>query len=497
VRTYTELAERAACLAGGLRSLGVDSGARVAILALNSDRYLEAYAAIAWVGAVSVPINTRWSLTEIAYGLGDSGATVLFVDDAFVECARRLAALAPLVRHIVHLGNDPTPAGMHGFEALIADSAPVPDAARSGEDMIGIFYTGGTTGLPKGVMLAHRGVWASAVSGIAANSAAPMTADSVYLHAAPMFHIADFGAVCGGLIQGTLSVFVPSFSAEAVLAAIETHRVTHTLLVPTMVRMLLAHPRFRSADLSSLRMIAYGASPMPEALLRETIAALPTVKLAQGYGQTELSPTVTILGAEYHVLDGEHAGRLASAGRAVACCEIEIVGADGAPAPCGTVGEVRVRGGNAMLGYWRKPAETAEVMRDSWVYTGDAGRLDAEGFLYLVDRVKDMIVTGGENVYSAEVESACAMHPAVSQCVIIGVPDDRWGESVHAIVILKAGASVSAADLIAHCHELIAGYKCPRTVEFRTEPFPLSGVGKILKRELRKPYWAEHARRVN
>jgi acyl-CoA synthetase (AMP-forming)/AMP-acid ligase II len=217
----------------------------------------------------------------------------------------------------------------------------------------------------------------------------------------------------------------------------------------------------------------------------------------QAYGQTELSPVATLLPPEYHTVEGPNAGKLASAGRAALCCELEIVDGDGVEAPRGTVGEIRVRGPNAMLGYWNKPDETAAALRDGWVHTGDAGYMDEDGFVFVVDRVKDMIVSGGENVYCVEVENAVTKYPAVSQCAVIGIPDEKWGEAVHALVILKPGQGATEADIIDHCKTLIANYKCPRGVEFRTDPFPLSGAGKVLKRELRKPYWEGRNRQVN
>ena len=496
-RSFLELGDRVARLAAGLQSIGVASGDRVAILALNSARYYESYVAIPWAGAVVVPLNTRWSTAEIAYALNDSGATVLLIDDAFTHMYSDIAAAAHYIRRIISMGNNTYPAGVASYEELIARSGPAPDAGRTGEDMAGVFYTGGTTGSPKGVMLSHRGVWASACASQLSNSAAPLTRESIYLHAAPMFHVADFGMTVGTLVVGAQSVFLPSFTAEGLLAAIERHRVTHVVLVPTMVRMMLASPTFKATDLSSLRLLVYGAAPMPEDLLRQTMRELPAVKLAQGYGQTETSPVITSLPPEYHVFDGPLSGKLSSAGRAIACCEVEIVGPDDCELPRGTVGELRTRGLNAMLGYWNKPDETARTMRAGWIYTGDAGRMDDDGFVFLVDRMKDMIVSGGENVYSAEVENACMMHPAVAECVVIGIPHDGWGEAVHALVILRPGKPLSDAELLDHCHGLIAGYKCPQSISYRTEPFPLSAVGKVLKHELRKPYWDGRSRRIN
>jgi acyl-CoA synthetase (AMP-forming)/AMP-acid ligase II len=494
-RRWDEFAVRVARLAGGLRSIGVELGDRVAILALNSDRYLEAYAAVPWAGAVVVPLNTRWSAAENIYAINDSGAEVLLVDDAFTAVAASILAGTSTVRAVIHLGDAAAPAGMTPYEQLIENSAEVPDAKRTGEDLAGIFYTGGTTGFPKGVMLSHRSLLASASA--CTKSGFELTRDSVYLHAAPMFHLADFGGTIATLLVGGQHAVIPAFSAERVLAAVEEHRVTHILLVPTMIQALAAHPKVSTTDMTSLEIVMYGGSPMPEAVLRQAMQALHGRRFIQVYGQTELSPAATLLAPEYHTFEGPQAGKLGSAGRVLPYCELQVVDTADAEVRRGSVGQIRVRGPNTMLGYWNKPEETAATLRDGWVYTGDAGRLDEDGFLYVVDRVKDMIISGGENIFTVEVENACVKHPAVSQCAVIAVPDDNWGEAVHAIVILKDGEQVSCDELIAHCQRLIAGYKCPRSVEFRREPLPLSGAGKVLKRELRARYWEGRSRQVN
>jgi len=492
-RTWLEFRERVARLAGGLKALGVGPNDRVAILALNSDRYLEAYVAVPWAGGAVVPLNIRWSEIENAYALNDSDATVLFVDDAFLKQAGALKQQVGSLHAIVHMADTAPPAGLVGHEAVIECHPPLMDAGRGGEDLAGIFYTGGTTGFPKGVMLAHRGLWASAIAWLAENEP---VANSVLLHAAPMFHLADGAMINGGSIVGATHAVIPSFTPEGVLQAIERYKVTELLLVPTMIGRLVAHPMIAETDVSSLKRLNYGGSVIPEAVLARAIKAFPGCKLTQAYGQTELSPVATLLGPEYHVLEGPNAGRLTSAGRPAACNELEIVDPNDNELPRGAVGEIRCRGPNAMLGYWNKPQETAAALRDGWVYTGDAGFMDEDGFVTIVDRIKDMIVTGGENVFSAEVENAVFDYSAVAQCAVVGVPSEEWGEAVHAIVILKEGHNATAEEIIAHCRTRIAGYKCPRSVEFRSEPFPLSGAGKVLKRELRAPYWESQRRQV-
>lgn len=262
--------------------------------------------------------------------------------------------------------------------------------------------------------------------------------------------------------------------------------------------MVIDSPNLATTDVSSLKTVIYGASPISESTLIEAMQKLPQAAFMQGYGQTECSPIVCIMPREDHVLEGPRAGKLRSAGRATFCAQVSIRDEAGNEVPIGTVGEIAVKGPNVMLGYWNKPEETANALRgDGWLYTGDGAYMDEDGYVFVVDRMKDMIVTGGENVYSTEVENALTAHPAVSQAVVIGIPHDAWGEAVHAFVILRPNMAAIEIELIEHCKSLIANYKCPRSIEFRAEPFPLSGAGKILKRELRQPFWKEKERLVN
>jgi acyl-CoA synthetase (AMP-forming)/AMP-acid ligase II len=309
-----------------------------------------------------------------------------------------------------------------------------------------------------------------------------------------MFHAASMGGIVGVPAQGGTSVVVPLFDPAGVMDAIERNHVTMTVMVPTMVGMLLSHDAFRPERLASLRTLTYGASPMPHALLDRLVAAFPTLDILQGYGMTESSAVLTVLGAEEH-----HAGgpRLRSAGRPLQGVVLSIQDDDGKPVPTGTTGEVCARGGNFMREYWNKPEATAEAFRDGWYHTGDAGYLDEGGYLFLVDRVKDMIVTGGENVYSVEVENAISTHPDVAQVAVIGIPDEKWGEAVHAIVVPREGTHPTEAMIIEHARASIAGFKVPKSVEIRADPLPLSGALKVLKKDLRAPYWAGHDRAVN
>lgn len=495
VRTWQELGTRVARLADSLRRLGVERGDRIAILAMNSDRYFEACFAVWWVDAVILPMNTRWSVTEHIYSVEDAGASLLLVDEVFLEVGLAVGDACPQIAHTIYMGDGNAPEAWPHFEALIAAGDDVDDVRRSGDELAGIFYTGGTTGFPKGVMLSQQSLWTSALS-IGAGTQGFHPGMS-YLHAAPMFHLADFAMSNGTSIVGGSHVFMPSFEPAAFLKLMEEHKVSFTLLVPTMIRLLLDCPAFGKHDLSTWEGMLYGASPMAEALLREALAKLPHVAFTQGYGQTELAPIATLLGPEYHKLDGPNPQRLRSAGRPGLCVEVRILDADGKELSRGEVGEVAVRGPNTMLGYWNKPEQTAATLIDGWVLTGDGGYMDADGFLYIVDRIKDMIVSGGENVFSAEVENAIMQLDSVAECAVIGVPDPKWGERVHAVIVPKAGAKIDADSIAPHCRMLIAGYKCPRSVDIRMDPLPKSAAGKILKTELRHPHWENQDRNVS
>lgn len=486
VRTVRESVERIARLAGALRALGVRQGDRVAILAFNSDRYHEYLMATWWIGAAVNPVNIRWAPSEIRYSLEQSGTRCLFVDDAFLPV---LPDLRDALDTVVHCGELPTPGGLLSYEDLLAGADPVRDGRFGGDTLAGVFYTGGTTGFPKGVMLSHSHMMVSALGSQAAEPIA--VPGGRMLHAAPLFHSAGLVAWNIQTIVGGTHVFTPSFEPVAVMKAVQDHEVSTAMLPPVMIQMLVDHPDRSAYDLSGFRSFLYGASPMPQALLERAMAAFPSASFVQAYGMTEVAPVATLLTGRDHA----EGTRLRSGGRAAPHCEIKIVDADGAELPPGEVGEIAVRGGHVMSGYWDKPDETADVLRDGWMHTGDAGRLDDDGYLYIVDRIKDMIVTGGENVYSTEVENALAQHPAVAACAVIGVPDDAYGERVHAVVTLKPGAETTAEELRAHCKTLIAGYKAPRTTEFVTR-LPLSPAGKVLKRELRGPHWKGRERSV-
>jgi len=485
VRTFSEQADRVARLAAGLRELGVGLGDRVAILAFNSDRYAEYLFAVSWAGAVLNPVNTRWSASEIVYALNDSGTVCLFVDDAFASGAPALQQQCPASRSLVYCGEDRVPEEMAGFEDLIDAHHSMPDERRSGDDLAGLFYTGGTTGFSKGVMLSHRNIATSALGMLASGQFLPH--GSRVLHAAPMFHILALTGWAAQVLAGGVHVIIPAFKADAVWSAIRDHAVTDLLLVPTMVQMLVDDPTAGQHDGTALRRIFYAGSAISEGLLTRVMAFLSDVRLTQGYGATEFS-AATILRSEDH--RGAH---LRAAGRALPHAEIQIIDESGHAAPTATVGQICLRGDAVMHGYWNRPEETAAVLVDGWCRAGDAGYLDDQGFLYVVDRIKDMIITGGENVYCVEVENALGTHPSVVAAAVIGLPSEKWGETVHAVVVPVSNARIDFGELQEHLGARIASYKVPRSIEI-ADHLPLSGAGKVLKHELRERALSRAAR---
>ncbi|MBG9388056.1 acyl-CoA synthetase [Caenimonas aquaedulcis] len=493
-RTWGETLARVQRLAAALQSLGVREGARVAILSLNSDRYFEMFYAVSWAGGVFVPLNTRWAVAETTYALRDCDARVLCVDESFADVARALQADGG-VDHAIFIGEGPAPEGMHGAEALLAQAEPAQEPDGAGGDAVcGIFYTGGTTGHPKGVMLSHRNILFASLNWIGCLQVSQAT---VYMHVAGFFHLGGASPAFTVALAGGTNVILPKFEPVPAMRAIERNQVNYALLIPVMVNTLINDPALADHDLSSVKRCHYGGSPIPESVLRGAMARLPTWQFFQGYGLTETSSVITTLAWEHHALEGATAKRLKSAGCASYGWQVRIVGPDRKEVPRGEVGEIAARGDGIMLGYWGKPDATDAVKADGWMYTGDGAWMDEDGFVYIVDRLKDMIVSGGENIFSTEVENAIHKHPAVLECAVIGIPDEQWGEAVHAVVVPRPGAALTAAEVIAHCRTLIANYKCPKSVEVTTQRLPVSAAGKITKNVLRDPFWQGRARRVN
>ena len=481
VRTWGEMLGRVSRVAGSLRQRGVRAGERVAVLALNNDRYLEVFYATAWAGGIVVPLNTRWALAEVLHALQECEPAVLLVDDSFVHLVPEIAGHVGSLGTVAYLGDQPTPAGLTGYEDLAA-GPPVPDASGPEEAIVGIFYTGGTTGHPKGVMLSNRNMVQAALNWIADLH---FTDDTRFMHVAGLFHLAGTAPALALTMAGGTHVLLPKFDPVQAFRTIETQRITYTLLVPTMLNTLVNHPDIGRYDLTSVGMCEYGGSPMPDALVLAAQRYLPGWRFIQGYGLTETTGVVVTLQPDRHVLDGPKAGKLTSIGRPSYACEVRVVTPSGEDVRPGEIGEIVVRGPLVSQGYWRQPEATAALFREGWLLTGDGAWLDEQGFIYLVDRIKDMMISGGENVYSVEVESALYRHDAVQECAVVGIPDTHWGEAVHAVVVFKQDRAATPQELVAHCRTLIAGYKCPRSIDIREDPLPKSAAGKILKHILR------------
>lgn len=497
-RTWAQLGDRVSRAASGLRELGVGDGDRVAVLAMNSDSYLELFFSAAWAGGVIVPLNTRWSARELADALTDCTPAVMLVDETFRPMLEEIFQGTDVRPAVVVLDGAPETLQdgvVHAYESLIEDHEPALDASpRGGDDLYALFYTGGTTGRSRGVMLSHRNFVTASIIWV---STLAFRTETRYLHGVGFFHLAGAAPLVALTMVGGTHVLAPKFDAADILETIEREQVNYCLFVPTMIRMLLSHPDFDKRDLSSLRDIEYGASPMPNALLDEALVRIPGVNFRQGYGCTEATALVTCLQAEHHRPDAPDKEVLGSAGRAAMGVEVRIVDENGDEVPPGVVGEIAVQGDTVMLGYWNLPEETAKVLRDGWLHTGDGAWMSEDGYVHIVDRMKDMIVSGGENVYSSEVEQAIYRHPGVKECAVIGIPDERWGEAVHAEVVPHPGRTVTADELIAHVRTLVAGYKCPKSVAIRTEPLPLTAAGKIHKPSIRAPYWRNSRKQVS
>ena len=480
---WPEFTRRVARVASGLRKLGVGEGDRIAILSDNSGRFLECYFAALWAGAIAVPLNTRTAPNELETLLDDCGPRVVAASGEFESL------IAPLHEgrwggwHKVSFERAPRCTGFIPYDSLL-DEKELPDAGRGGNDTASIYYTGGTSGVSKGVLLTHANLVANALGMIGPLKMSPATR---HLHATPMFHIAASAGMFGTTLAGGTHYFVPRFEPTSVLENIEACSITHTSLVPTMVARLAASPGSRKFDVRSLQVIFYGGSPMPERTIEEIIDLMPDVQIVQGYGLTETSPTLTLLTHHEHV-NPDHKDRRRSAGQAALGVELAILDEAGKPVEAGVRGEVCARGATVTPGYWNKPEKTREAMRDGWFHTGDIGFLDRNGYLFVVDRLKDMIITGGENVYSIEVENVIFQHPAVDMCAVIGLPSVEWGERVHAIVASKAGCVLTEAEILRHCRERLAGYKVPKSADIRTMQWPMSAAGKVLKSQLKREY---------
>ncbi len=484
--SYRETDRRANRVANGLLAAGLKPGARIALLDKNDANYFELQFGCAKAGMVLVPINWRLAPPEIAFIVKDAASAMLFYGPDF----------APVVDAIkAELGNIPlVPLGVPGRDSFAAwrerQSDVEPRTHTTPDDTVLQLYTSGTTGRAKGVQLCARGLLVSLPGFVEIGVCRD---DDIYLLPMPFFHIGGSAMAILAIATGCPAVVIRDLDPKVLLDAIATHRATIMFLVPAVILFMLNVPSIGDIDLSSLRLILYGGSPIPVALLTRAMAVFKC-GFGQVYGMTEAHGTITYLGAEDH--DPDNATRLKSCGRAIPDVEMRVVDADDREVSDGTVGEIVCRAVKVMSGYWNRPEENTRAIRDGWFHTGDAGYRDADGYYYIHDRVKDMIVSGGENIYPAEVENALYGHPAIQDVAVIGVPDDKWGETVKACVVLKPGAAATADDLIAFVRQRIGGFKLPRSVDFMAE-LPRNATGKFLKRALRDPYWQGRERQVN
>lgn len=480
--TYRGLDERSNRLANALVAAGLARGETIGILAENTHKYMESYFAASKAGLVVTPLNFRLSDAELTHIINDAEVRLLLLGDRYEDVARRIHGGLKTVRSLVAFEGPAE--GMLDYEQMLETASAVdPGADVDEDDLALLMYTGGTTGLPKGVMLSHRNL----ITGLLClTQQYQFTARDATCMMLPLFHVSFWPAFCHLMVGGKV-VVVRRPELGAILQAVQKERCTHLNAVPTLYNWLLEFEGLDDYDLSSLRLMTYAGSPIPARVLQSCMAKFGNI-FAQGYGLTEAAPVVTALMPEDHILEGPGSARLKSVGREGLVVEVKIAGDDGRELPVGEVGEVAVRGPNITRGYWKNPELTVEKIRDGWLFTGDMGSVDEEGYLYLVDRKADMIITGGENVYPAETEAVLYRHPAVYECVVVSAPDEKWGERVQAVVVLKPGAIATEDELVAHCKESLAGYKCPKKVEF-WDKIPKSTVGKILRREVKVRFW--------
>jgi acyl-CoA synthetase (AMP-forming)/AMP-acid ligase II len=491
-RTYTwsEFGSRVVRLAGALHAMGVGAGSRFAILSRNGFRAEELKWAGLWLGAVPVPVNWRLAAPEIAHILRDADCLCVFAETEFCRHFSH-PSLREWSSRLMNFGSACGPEAP-SYESLLERSTAIDPADPHPDDDAILLYTGGTTGCSKGVRLSHTNILTNALQfglGIGARR------HDVYLHAAPMFHSGGLLAT-SWLLLGAAHCYLPAYSPQAFLELIERRRVTAVIAVPTMLIEAVRHPAFSSFDTSSVRALVYGSAPMSIEWVDRIADAFPHAEFANAYGLTEATPILSIFDAREMraAIDearrsGRRDGPLLSVGKPNLLNELRVIGGDGREVGVGEVGEIVARGPNIMNGYLNLPEETRAVLHDGWLRTGDIGRIDEEGYVYVLDRAKDMLISGGENVYSAEVEAALNRHPAVAEAAVIGVPDERLGETIMAVIVPAAGARPTPDELTCHCRDWLGGFKVPRRFAF-VETLPRSALGKVLKTALRRDFVA-------
>ncbi|MCF8882296.1 fatty acid--CoA ligase [Erythrobacter sp. SN021] len=483
--TFAALDERSRRIVAMLKAQGLAKGDRVAWLGKNARLYFELFYSAARMGVVMVPIGWRLAAPEIAYILGDTGAKLLFIDEGFAGLAAGACG---------DMENPPKAIDTPTAKSDIA-AAPADDFEGAGpDDAVLQLYTSGTTGNPKGAVLTNANLFA--LRQPAEEAAQPWSSwdeDEAILVCMPCAHIGGTGLGIMAMAAGVRAIVQAEFTPDGVLDGFE-QGITRLFIVPAALQMVVQHPRAKDTDMSAVKYVMYGAAPIPLDLLREAVQTIPEAGFLQCYGMTETTGTIAMLPPEDHTLEGNQ--RMKSAGKAVPGAELRVVDEDGEELPRGEVGELICRSPSNMQGYWNLPDATRGALKDGWMHTGDAAYMDDDGYVYIQDRIKDMIISGGENVYPAQVESAIYGHPAVGEVAVIGVPDDIWGEAVKACVVPRPGSEVDPDDIIAFTRERLAGFKVPKTVDV-IEAMPRNASGKILRRELRAPYWKDHDRQVN
>lgn len=492
--TNRELFARACRLANALLGLGLKKGARVPVLLTNSHLSVECFLGVYCAGMVLVPLNSRNSPKEQLYILNDCGAEAILAGPEYLPSLTPLLPQAPKLSHVICVGGEAEAPALTYGELVAGAAEDLPNLAVGEDDAISIRYTAGTTGKPKGVEHTHGShlikVFNHLMDGFVIEE------DDAIVLTAPVTH-ASGSTILPHIVRGARVVILPKFDPEILMQTVEQEKATTLYMVPTMLVMLLNHPKINDYDLSSIKTIRYGAAPIATDTLKMGIKRFGNV-FVQGYGLTEAGMPITILSKNDHTLDGSEQSRqrLKSIGREVAAASVRIVDENDRPLPNKEIGEIVICSKQIMRQYWNNPEATAETLRDGWLHTRDLGYRDQDGYLYLVDRKNDMIVSGGFNVYPREVEEVLYMHPAVLEAAVFGVPDELWGEAVKAVVSLKKGRSARAEEIMAHCREHLGGYKMPKSVDFIDE-MPKSGYGKILRRELKDPYWKDVGRKIN
>jgi long-chain acyl-CoA synthetase len=494
--SWHALNARACRLANALQKLGIQRGDRVALFARNSHQWVEALFGLAKIGAVSVTVNYRLTVPEVEYIVSDAGARAILCGASEMETARTVAHKVDSVRWLIGV-NGATGSGIEEYEALVAhgeEREPGLDSPLQFDEPAMLLYTSGTTGFPKGAIYTHGSLLVGMF--VHVHAIGSRRTHRVLLPS-PLYSAAGIaGIYCAAFVGSQIALL--NFEAQLALETIQRERITFTNLVPTTIQMLLARDDIGNYDLSSLEVLLYGGAPIPEPVLRDALRRLPNCSFRQTFAATETGCSGTVLEPREHREALENPGlaqRLLSCGRPQVCVDVQVFGADGQVLPPGEVGEIGVRTEANMTGYWNNPAATAKAMRDGWVFTGDMARVDEDGYVYLVDRKNDLIVSGALNVYPSEVERVLYTHPAVSECAVIGVPSAQWGEAVKAIVVVRAGQTLTETELIAHCEGQLADFKKPKSVDFVAQ-LPRNLTGKILRRELREQYWEGRERSI-